>query len=392
MTHENLQVTVTIIVNKNEATFRLVYRRLTVYVGHAFITIKKLICLFSKAIVKMPKEKIDLLLYQQEMSENPLHYACIFLNFTKALFCKGKETWKTTTCTYKEKTYPVDEMGQQSFTDITIINCALNVPLMIISISANSLVLAAMLTTPSLRSPSTVFLCCLTISDILVGFIAQPVYIATELERAPLLYGAMFALTSLACGVSVCTMAVISVDRYLALHYHMTYPHIMTEKRALYITLTVWLTGALVSCINLWNKSLFFYVTAVGIGVCITISTISYVKIFLIVRQHQLQIQVQHQAVQNLSTANRTLHLNKSAINTFIYFMFMILCYSPLFASMLILAIYQKHETEAWNFADTISFMNSSINPVLYCWRLRELRTAVLKILRKMSCSQIGES
>ena len=158
---------------------------------------------------------------------------------------------------------------QQSFSDITIINCALNVPLIIISIFANSLVLAAMWTAPSLRSPSTVFLCCLTVSDILVGFIAQPIYIATELTRAPFLYGAMFGLTALACGVSVCTMAVISVDRYLALHYHMTYQHIMTEKRALYITLTVWLTGAFVSCIKLCNTSFFFYVTAVGIGVCI---------------------------------------------------------------------------------------------------------------------------
>ena len=94
LTHENLQVTVAIIVNENEATFRLVCRRLTVYVGHAFITIKKLICLFSKAIVKMLKEKIDLLRYQQEMSENPLHYACIFLNFTKALFLKEKKRGK----------------------------------------------------------------------------------------------------------------------------------------------------------------------------------------------------------------------------------------------------------------------------------------------------------
>ena len=125
---------------------------------------------------------------------------------------------------------------QQSFSDITIINCALNLPLIIISIFANSLVFAAMWTATSLRSPSTVFLCCLTVSDILVGFIAQPVYIATELTRAPFLYGAMFGLTTLACGVSVCTMAVISVDRYLALHYHMTYPHIMTAKRALYIS------------------------------------------------------------------------------------------------------------------------------------------------------------
>ena len=60
---------------------------------------------------------------------------------------------------------------QQSFSDITIINCALNLPLIIISIFANSLVLVAMWTATSLRSPSTVFLCCLTVSDILVGLL-----------------------------------------------------------------------------------------------------------------------------------------------------------------------------------------------------------------------------
>ena len=39
--------------------------------------------------------------------------------------------------------------------------------------------------------------------------------------------------------------------------------------------------------------------------------------------------------------------------------------------------------TFMWNFADTVVFMNSSINPFLYCWRLRELRTAVLKAAKK---------
>ena len=37
-----------------------------------------------------------------------------------------------------------------------------------------------------------------------------------------------------------------------------------------------------------------------------------------------------------------------------------------------------------WDLATTVVFMNSSINPILYCWRLRELRAAVTKIGNKM--------
>ena len=64
---------------------------------------------------------------------------------------------------------------------IVIINCVFNSLLMLISIVGNALVLAAILKTPSLRSPSTVFLCSLAVSDLLVGFVVQPVYIASEL-------------------------------------------------------------------------------------------------------------------------------------------------------------------------------------------------------------------
>ena len=35
--------------------------------------------------------------------------------------------------------------------------------------------------------------------------------------------------------------------------------------------------------------------------------------------------------------------------------------------------------------------MNSSINPILYCWRLGELRTAMVKIARRLLFQQTGE-
>ena len=277
---------------------------------------------------------------------------------------------------------------------IVIITCGLNAPLIFISIAGNALVLAAILRTPSLHSPSSVFLCFLAVSDLLVGFVTQPLYIANELKLNPSLHGAIFALTTLTCGVSLGIMAAISVDRFIALHYHMRYASLMTPKRAMYTSVTLWLVAILLSCLSYWKDSVFLLVNAVAIAICIVITTFSYIQIYRIVRQHQIQIRTQQQAVQTLNTGGdiNMMRLKKSAMNTFIYFMCMIMFYIPLLISMLIMAIYPNQWTKTWNFADTVCFMNSSINPFLYCWRLSELRAAILKIIRNMLCKHSDEN
>ena len=66
---------------------------------------------------------------------------------------------------------------------IIIVNCVLNAPLMLISILGNALVLAAIIKTSSIRStPHMIMLCSLAVSDLLVGVIAQPIYIAEQLS------------------------------------------------------------------------------------------------------------------------------------------------------------------------------------------------------------------
>ena len=110
--------------------------------------------------------------------------------------------------------------------------------------------LTAMLTTPSLRSPSTIFLCSLAVSDLLVGFVVQPIYIGFRLDPGPELEHLAYILVSLACSVSLCTMTAISVDRFMALHFHLRYPDMMTNKRAVNISLSIWFLVC-TSCIRL---------------------------------------------------------------------------------------------------------------------------------------------
>ena len=269
-----------------------------------------------------------------------------------------------------------------------MINCFLNVPSMLLSITGNVLVLATILKTPSLRSPAVILLCSLAISDLLVGLLVQPVYIAHELKPGPVLRHGANMLFNIVCGVSLCTMTVISVDRFLALHYHMRYPNLMTEKRVLHISASIWFTVILLSCLSLWHRS--HTVLAVSIIICLLVCTVSYIRIYQIVRCHQLQIQAQQQAVQSLNTEHHLdmMRSKKNALSTFIYYTCMILCYSPMFTYILIYAINPTLTSQMWTLTNTLVFMNSCINPFLYCWRVRELRTAVFKTLQNISCKQ----
>ena len=273
---------------------------------------------------------------------------------------------------------------------IAILNCILNAPLILISIVGNTLVLIAISRTPSLRSPSTVFLCSLAVSDLTVGFVVQPLYITYKLTGNLTLYTALAIMAAGGTGVSLLVMTAISVDRLLALHYHMRYSSLMTTHRALYTSVTLGLIVCLLSLLFLWKISAYYLTAAVLIVICLLVSTVCYIRIFRIVRKHQLQIHAQRQVVEILnSRATQNMQqMEKSAKNTFIYYIVMILCYAPLIISMLILSISPSHWTSIWGLTDTVVFTNSSINPFLYCWRIRELRKAVVKAAREILCKQ----
>ena len=270
--------------------------------------------------------------------------------------------------------------------NIAVLNSVLNAPLIVIAILGNTLVLAAILRTPSLRSPSVMLLCSLAVSDLLVGLVVQPVYFAYLQTERDFLYHPLTVMAFSACCVSLYTITAISVDRLLALHYHMRYPNLMTTHRAMKTSAILWSICFLLSLFSLWNKSFYFTSVAVNIVICILISTVCYIKIFRIVRQHQVQIHSQKLAVKSLNTENIQNMLRKKiyAINTFIYYIVMITCYVPVFVGISILIISPKSWTWSWMIVETVAFMNSSINPILCYWRHRELRAAVIKTVRHM--------
>ena len=284
------------------------------------------------------------------------------------------------------------ESGNHNFhaKPFVVVNCALNAPFMLVSTLGNTLVLAAIVRTPSIRSPSMIMLASLATTDFLVGLIAQPLFIADELIMKNHVLNALSSMIRFAlCGISLATITAISIDRFIALQYHLRYATLVTNSRVICSIVAASLIILICSGLRLWDNVGFHLLFAMLTGVCLVISTLCYIKIYQIVQRHRVQIRSQEQATKSHVIQNRTekMRLKQSALNTFVFYIFMIACYSPSYILLFLFGIsYSTWKTE-WTISTTVVFMNSSLNPVLFCWRIRQLRIAAVKTARDMLCT-----
>ena len=271
---------------------------------------------------------------------------------------------------------------------LVIVNCILNVPLILICIVGNALVLIAASKSRRIRSSSMEILSSLAFSDLLVGIIAQPLFLAHQFTKESFLNSLMVLIVYPICGVSLWTLTAISVDRFLALHFHMRYATLVTTTRVKISIAFIWLYNFVSSALYYLVPFIYFFIMTLTTVICILTFFLAYLGIYFIVRHHQLQIHAQQQTVESKDVAGNVngismARLKKSAMNTFVFFIFFVICYLPMYA-LLTFAISKRAQWTTENdFSITVVFLNSAINPFLFCWRLQELRRNVLKTLRK---------
>ena len=119
----------------------------------------------------------------------------------------------------------------------------------------------------------------------------------------------------------------ISVDRFFALHFHLRYQELVTHKRVVAVIISICLYSALLSPMALWVppniQSLYI---SIGTVISLLFTTLAYIRIYLAVRRHKNQIQVQQ--VQN---AANFASLIKSAVGTFYVFLVFLACFANLY-------------------------------------------------------------
>lgn len=256
-----------------------------------------------------------------------------------------------------------------------------NVPLCLMALVGNLAIFLAISKTRSLHSPANILLANLAVADFGVGLIAQPamiIFLLTGMQGFSSTFYVMCTLeiaSNYLCGVSTVTVTAIGLERLLALKLHLRYTSIITNFRAILAVIGVWLSVAIYSLAWLW-KSQIFEITGSAIAVLLVTNFFIYSNICLIVRRHQRQIRHQQPQANVGNIFSSIIRLKRTVVNTFLVFILMSCCTAP---QMLVL-INRRPSLTAYYVTSTMINLNSSLNPVLYCWRIRELRSAVKKL------------
>ena len=277
---------------------------------------------------------------------------------------------------------------------IIIANCVVNLALAFVAITGNALVLYGVWKTQSLRSPFILLLCGLASTDFSVGFIAQPIFIArsfVELFSRSVNLKLIFininaTIAFCLCGSSLAMMAGISIDRLIAIHKSLQYPSIVTSSRVTRILVAIWIVSILAASFELWEERVLYASIFSSVLICWSISIISHATMHKIMRRHRLQI---HSQIPGFNDRNaRTIHiisLRKSLFNAYIIFIVLVICYCPYLVVSIVYFIGKAGELKLGRLLSaTAVFLNSALNPLLYCWRIREIRLVVLRTFRKL--------
>ena len=275
-----------------------------------------------------------------------------------------------------------------------ITNCVINACTSFSAAFGNGIVLMAIWKSPSLHSPSNTLLFGLALTDFCVGTFIQPMQVAICLftlltnEGSPQELISAFDVLSVILSAASFGMAIfISIDRYLVFYLHMRYQMIVTTKRVIVFIAFGFLTAGLLSLTWTLDRFKAYYWVVISLFyIFFSIMVMMYFNIFRIVRRHQTQIKAQtRMSTRRRNTSLRFLALStKSAVNTFYLCFFLFLFCFPYNCIAIVIQVTGWSVTKyiVLQLAGTVFFMNSSLNPLVYLWRVVEIRKAVQRFLR----------
>ncbi|XP_078365642.1 adenosine receptor A3-like [Oculina patagonica] len=256
----------------------------------------------------------------------------------------------------------------------------------------NSLILVTLHKNTSLHPPSKILLRSLAVTDLCVGVLAQPVavtfiFTANVFEQwhlCQMITIFMYVLNSIFSGVSLLTLSAISVDRLLALLLRLRYRQVVTVKRVCASVFLFWLITSAVSIVHIWSVPLFYILWVVIVPFGLVVSTYCYTRIFLTIRRQQTQLQCTLEG-QTGATGLNMERYKKTVFSALWVHITLLTCYLPFAVVVTQIAIRGLSSSiflaQGWAF--TLVYLNSSLNPVLYCWKIKGSAKFTLQEIKK---------
>ena len=271
----------------------------------------------------------------------------------------------------------------------SILTSIINAVFSLLTTTENFIILYVIWKKQELHSPSFILLFSLAASDLVVGLICQPFFVAYHIAEfvgnynvycVLIIIQRLFSYTT--TSVSLATLSGISIDRLLALTLHLRYNTVVTFNRTVLTNFAVWIGSAALVLVNFWTTTAWIFLSVAGLLLTFFVTALSTFKIFEIVRRHQIQISQQQRSVQR-NTVN-VMKLRKSSVTVLYVYGLILIFYLPLLVTVFMYNFtgYTTRMKLTFDCVSTVVYIGSFLNPFVYCWRMREIRRAVKNVFR----------
>ena len=276
--------------------------------------------------------------------------------------------------------------------------CVLNLGFAVLATVENVLVIHALRSSSTLPGNLKKMFLSLAFSDFAVGFLGQSmlgIITAIMLKMTangnydldflcPTLITVCYSVIYFLTCVSFFSIIAIAVDRLLVIFLHLRYHELVTSKRVIFTFASLWMACGVATFIftQLPNHQIIFVAV---IEICgLLVATTAYIYIYRIIRSlTTVYPQREHQLHNHEQNRNRE---RKSASSAFLVYIVFLACFLPNFCCIMLLT--SNRSKVSFILANHISgflvLLNSSLNPLIYCWRYREIRQIVKNSVKKL--------
>ena len=272
---------------------------------------------------------------------------------------------------------------------------AVHIFLSVTAFLGNVLIPVALHKESSLHPPSKLLYRCLATTDLCVGLVIHPLSVTylmsvvhEDWSLSRYAYDALSITSYTLCSVSLLTSTAISVDRLLALSLGFRYRQVVTLKRTYIVVATFSVASGVVASSYILDYRTTFWYGCIVIPSCLVISFASYTKIFRALSHHHVQVQ---DHVQQHSSQPNTLDMaryRKAVYSALWVQLALVVCYLPYSTFRIVVSLSETSSSDliALGMTSVLVYFNSTLNPVLYCWKISEVRQAVKQTIRLALC------
>ena len=170
-----------------------------------------------------------------------------------------------------------------------------------------------------------------------------------------------------------------AVSRCIAIKFTMHYPYIVTTQNIKWAVIAFWIFTLACEVLRLTLdsiKSVLNLAVALVLFSCVLFVVSAYVILYRETLRHKKKIKTQQlpqKEVERFTKESKALKTTVFVVGA------VVLCFSPMaFAFLSLVAKLNVSYQQPW--IRTFAMLNSLLNPLIYCWRQKEMRQFVFRI------------